>query len=222
MKKLKASELVEDFDLYPRGDVSDQHVHTLAIALEAGTELPPIIIETKTHRIVDGFHRRRAHMKVHGSNVLVDVIEKSYRTPGELFLEAAQLNSAHGMHLQHWDYARVRIKAQGLGVDDISVAKALHITVERLEKITATRIGKISPRVKIPLKRPMRHLAGKTLSEEQVEAQKKLSGQDQVFMIRQVIALLENNGAALDREDHRVMAALEKLQELLEARLEKV
>src|SRR5688572_13414948 len=60
METIKASELVEDFDLYPRGDVDGTHVLSLVQALEAGVELPPIIACKKTKRIVDGFHRRRA------------------------------------------------------------------------------------------------------------------------------------------------------------------
>src|ERR1700691_5082151 len=72
IEKVSPSDLVEDAGVYPRGMVSEVHVADLAYALDAGAQLPVPVIDRETQKIVDGFHRVRAHRKRLGENGVID------------------------------------------------------------------------------------------------------------------------------------------------------
>src|SRR5208283_55156 len=57
MKKIALSELILDPEIYPRAEVSSMNVSSIKNALRAGITLPPIIIDKKSRRIIDGAHR---------------------------------------------------------------------------------------------------------------------------------------------------------------------
>ena len=77
-KKLKASELIEDFSIYPRNGVFDGHVHDLAEALRAGAALPPVVADSKSKRLTDGFHRVRSHVRVFGPEAVIEVLRAGF------------------------------------------------------------------------------------------------------------------------------------------------
>ena len=216
MKMVKASELVEDFDLYPRGDVDSSHVASLAEALLAGEEVPPILADKKTKRIADGFHRRRAFIKNGGPDALVPVVFKDYASDADLFLDAMEHNSGHGRRLTSVDAVRSATKAKAFGLDDIVIAKALKMTIERVGALVIDRTAKCGA-VTVPLKQTIRHMAGKKLSKPQQEANRKLSGMNQVFYVNQIVTLIEND--LLDKENEDLMLRLQVLQGLLEGML---
>lgn len=214
MRRLKVCELVEDFDFYPRLQVDSQHVLYLSQALLAGCELPRILIDKKTKRIVDGFHRRRAYEKAYGADHQVEVDEKSYRTESELFLDAARLNAVHGKRMATADYVRVIQRAEDLKIEPSSVASALRLTVEKVGELKADRTAHDSHLTAVPLKRTINHMAGKVLNDGQLKANKGLSGMNQIFYANQLISLLENE--LIDRENAALLVRLKRLHELLE------
>lgn len=103
IKKYKAALLIEDMTLYPRNDVDEVNIAHLVEALQVGAELPKILIEETTLRIVDGFHRRRAYMRAFGDDVEVTCEVKKYKDDAELFLEAVRLNANHGINMDGYD-----------------------------------------------------------------------------------------------------------------------
>jgi ParB-like chromosome segregation protein Spo0J len=58
-----ASELMIDFNLYPRHAIDSTHVNDLLNALKAGAKLPPVVINQQDKRVVDGFHRLAMYKK---------------------------------------------------------------------------------------------------------------------------------------------------------------
>ncbi len=212
---LKCSELVFDFDLYPRPNIDAAHVRNIMTALEAGEELPPIEVEEKSKRIVDGFHRARAKQRVGGDNATIVANVKSYPSDKALFLEAVRLNAAHGRSLTSYDRAHAIILADKLGIDHDSLAGALRMTVERVNDLRVERSA-IAEKLTVPLKRTIKHMAGKKLNKGQQEANVKLSGMDAKFYVRQVIMLLEND--LLDEEDEELEPLLETLAKALRQR----
>lgn len=210
---IKASELVEDFDLYPRGDVDSSHVASIAEALAAGEAMPPVIACKATKRIVDGFHRRRAAIKFGGPDATIEVVFKTYASDGELFLDAMEHNSGHGRRLTSVDAVRSATKAKAFGLDDLVIAKALKMTVERVGALVVDRTAKCGPAI-VSLKQTIRHMAGRKLTKPQQEANRKLSGMNQVFYVNQIITLIEND--LLDTENETLMERLQVLQGLME------
>jgi hypothetical protein len=213
VQTIKADELVEDFDLYPRGDVDSSHVASLVEALEAGATLPPIIACKKTKRIVDGFHRRRALIRYSGEGVVIPVVFKTYKSDGELYAEAMSANSSHGRRLTAVDFSRAMTKGRALGLDDATIAKCLHLTVDKVTELVIDRTARHG-RISVPLKRTISHMAGKQLTKPQVDANDRLSGMTQVFYVNQIITLIESK--LLNKEDAKLLSRLRVLHGLLD------
>lgn len=218
MKKYKASELVEDFDVYPRGHVDSQHVGYMLASLVAGAKLPPIVIDKKTKRIVDGVHRVRAIRRHLGDDAQIDCIEKTFASEAELLLEAIRLNANHGRTLSQFDRARCITLADKLAIDTESLASAMTMTVDAVAELRVDRLAtERDSKLTVPIKRTIRHMAGKSLSKRQMEANGRLSGMNQQFYVNQVIELIE--AGLLDTSDKNLMTAIEKLRGLLESQL---
>ena len=49
-----------DEKIYPRERIDEQLVETYRQNLEAGTDLPPLVVQKNTFTLVDGFHRYHA------------------------------------------------------------------------------------------------------------------------------------------------------------------
>lgn len=221
--KIKLSSLVLDFGLYPRSQVDDLHVRRLCQALEARATLPPIIADRKSRRVVDGFHRYRAQVKLYGEDATGDVTWRDYASDRELFLDAMRLNAGHGRPMTPFDRAHCLLKADELKIEAAECAAALHITTDALGTLRADRVGTLhvtgpgKASTPLVLKRTIRHMAGKGLSAPQAEANEKLSGQSQKFYANQLIILIESE--LLDEADAALMGVLAKLYELLDLRL---
>jgi len=206
--KIKLSELVVDFDVYPRTDVNGQNVTAICQALEAGDKMPPITICKKTKRVVDGVHRVRAYMRLHGPDYLIEANAKSYANDGELVLDAARLNATHGYKLTSVDRSRCALLADRLHVPMATMAKALSIPEQRLASLVVDRTA-YDGKLRVPLKRTARHFAGRKLTKLQVEANDRLSGMNQIFYVNQILTLIDSE--LLDTSDEKLMEALAAL-----------
>jgi len=213
IKKLPASTLIQDFRLYPRANVDDQHVREMAEAIRAGAILPPIIIDAKSKRIIDGFHRLRAHQRVGGTAVVVSVNEQQYETDVAMFQSAMELNSAHGKNLSIYDKTRCLVLAAELGIEREKAAGSLNITMKKADSLLLERVaadGEV-------LKRTMAHLAGEHLTEAQSSTNQRAGGMNQLFYINQVVALLESD--SIDWSRPNIVEQLQKLSGLLDGKI---
>lgn len=213
MKKMKACELILDFDLYPRNNVDSHNVRNLTDALAAGSELPPVIIDKKSKRVVDGFHRVRAYMNHGGEDAEVDVVEKVYKNDAEMFLDAMRYNASHGAKLDPCDRTHCVLVAERLSIPLDAVAGALHMPVDKLGALRNTRTA-TTDGMTIPLKRTVQHMAGKKLTTRQTEANDKLSGMSQQFYANQLIELIESK--MLNLKDEKLIERLRVLHGMLD------
>lgn len=213
VSQIKASELVMDWTLYPRAEMSSTHIAAMVEALKAGGRLPPIVAEAETKRLADGFHRLTAWRRFEGPDVKVPVILRPMKDP-ELFEAAMALNTGHGQNLSPYDKARCISAGESLGLSRDSIASALNMTKERLEQVILRRFTSDGEVVK----RTLSHLAGEeSLTDSQRAFNKKAGGMSQQFYLGQVIGLLEAN--AVDWENETVVEHLRTLARLLEERL---
>lgn len=208
MRKIKAAELILDFDLYPRSSIDPHNVQMLRDAITAGAELPPIVIDKNSKRVIDGFHRTKAY----GPDADVTVVEKVYRNEQEMFLDAMRYNAAHGAKLDSHDRTHCVLVAERLKIDPEDVAGALHMTVEKLATLRTDRTATAGSLV-VPIKRTIQWKAGSKLNKAQVAANTKLSGMNQQFYANQLITLLESE--LIDTGDERLMERLGLLHKLL-------
>lgn len=217
MQKIKVVQLIEDFGLYPRSQVDGSHVQKLAEALMAGETLPPIVVD-ESGRIIDGFHRRRAVLRVHGDSAEIEVEIRQYANNKERYLDALRLNARHGKGINGAELTGAILKAEQFKLEPAVVASALGIRTERVKKIHQTKVAEVKQAVtaygkKIPLKRSVVHLAGKTLTKPQAEVMDMLPGQPQELLIQQLIKIIETGSLDLDNE--KVVTRLLRLRELL-------
>ena len=212
MRKLKASELVFDGGVYPRGRVDPQNIGYIAQAIQAGAAMPPVVVCKKSKRIVDGIHRVRANQKLYGMDAEIECVEKTYRNDQELFKDAMRYNSVHGQNLTTFDRSHCVQLAESLGIDDAAVAECLNVSPDWIGKLRTDRSA-VSGKLHVPIKRTIAHKAGQTLTKEQVGANEKLSGMNQVFYVNQIITLIESD--LLNLADDNLMERLKKLHELL-------
>jgi hypothetical protein len=213
MKKYKLSELILDFELYPRGSVDSHHAGEIASAIEAGASMPPIVIDKKSKRITDGFHRWKAYRQLFDEDYQVECVEKTYKNEGEMLLDAMRFNASHGRALTSHDKAHCLIIAKKFKLSDHLVAQALNLTTGKIGTMRATKIGRIG-RKPIALKRTIKHMAEKTLTKTQVVANEKLSGMNQLFYVNQIKILIEND--LIDMENGDLLTGLNELKLMLD------
>jgi hypothetical protein len=90
--KLKVSEIVQDFSFYFREHTDPQHVRYMRHALESDAEFPPCVVDLKSHKLIDGYHRLAMYQSVKGDDHIVDCIAKSYESDNAMFLDSLRLN----------------------------------------------------------------------------------------------------------------------------------
>lgn len=206
-------QLILDFSIYPRTQVDAVHTKAIRHAIEAGEDLPPIVAEASTLRIVDGFHRYSAYKQLHGMGFELEVDLRDYESEADLWAASLSYNTGHGKALTFYEKAAAIVKAEKLGITKGDVAKVLRIPESRISEIIKGRIAHQNGDT-IVLKRTVQHMAGNTITAEQAEANTHYGGLNQLFYIRQVTMLIETG--MLDSENGNVRTALAALREALQ------
>jgi hypothetical protein len=151
-KKHRLAELVEDLSVYPRQNLDDVHVRDLFLALEAGADLPTIVAEHQSLRVVDGWHRLRALQRKYGPEHEDEVEVVEYENEVELFLDAVRRNATHGRKLATADKIRAAVVLRRMGCDDTEeLASALAMPIARV-RVLSDRVVLGSGGQEIPLK----------------------------------------------------------------------
>ena len=219
MRLVRCAQLVEDFAIYPRHDVDRQHVANLTRAIRAGIELPPIIIERKTKRIVDGFHRVRATIQVGGPTAEIMAIEKTYPSEADLLRDAIESNASHGRRLDAQDRTRCVLLLSEHKLTDEQIAVSLHTTkqdVERLRFKVVLVEGEVRPAK--PVIRSQLNEDMREVTEEQYQVARSSSGWSALRNIRQLTRELD---AGVVEMTDAVVEALEALDAAVERALER-
>jgi hypothetical protein len=215
---VRLADLVEDLSVYPRTTVNANNVRNLVLALEAGAQLPPLIACQDTLRLVDGFHRRRAYLRVlDDPDAVVKVELRSYATEADLLADAVSLNVSHGLNLQEYEKKKVVLRLGELGKNDDEIAMILRvppprITQVRLRVATVTGEGGRSVRLE-PLKPSVMHLMGSTMTEAQAKAHRSAPGTSYLLTIKQLRQAIQFD--LLNSSDGKVVTALQNLCEEL-------
>ena len=121
------TDVIFDPEMYPRQNHNLETIECYAEALETGDIFPPIILETGTNRLLDGYHRWKAHEQVGRHHIEADFhVVPVGVTP---VLYAATLNATHGDRLSGSDKRTlVRTFAESSSQTDIKqICALLHI-----------------------------------------------------------------------------------------------
>lgn len=214
-EQIPAAKLVLDYKLYPRHHLDDVNVKGIANSLDAGEETPPVVAERSTLRVVDGFHRVSAHLRL-DSDAVIEVQLVDYASDAELFEDAMRRNARHGVKLNPFDRSRCVQIGGELGLDMDRIAGALAVNVDVLGKLRAAKTAYDGDGKALPIKRSLRHLAGQRLTDRQEKANRRASGWSVRFHAEQIVSAIE--GDVCDWTDEATVAALRKVHGLLSAR----
>jgi hypothetical protein len=207
--QVQIEDLKLDYDIYPRTQISDTHIHAMQDAVEAGVELPPILVDAKSMRIVDGFHRySRAHRNGESS---IPAILENFPDEAAVFEAAVKANSSHGKPYAPYERAKIVKQAQDFGLSIDRISASLFMTVQKVSEIQAgfVGVGKTSG----PVKATISHLRGGRITKDQAIAAQKLGGMPQRFYVEQLLILVEND--LVNIKDEMMMSKLIRLHEKL-------
>lgn len=216
-KRVKAALLVLDYQLYPRHQIDDGNVRSLVEAMKAGAKLPPPTIDQKTLKVIDGFHRVTAALRVDGPDAEIVADHRDYLNDGAMLEDAIRRNASHGRKLTPYDEARCLALAEQFQVTRERLADAMSVTREHLAALEARKIAIAPDDSELPIRNTLRHLAGEKLSPLQATGARRTGGMSQLFYVNQLINLLESD--LLDTTNEKLMGRVAVLAGLLKQSL---
>lgn len=213
MRTRKAAELNCDQTLYPRRNLDSHNVAALVDAINEKHTLPPIVIDKKTLKVADGFHRVKAVLQI-DPNGEIECIEKNYRNDGDFFEDAVRLNATHGAKLDPSDRVRCCIVAKRLSIPIDTMAGILHMPPEKLGKLSNRTASNGSGKLTIALKNTFGHKRGQRLNKRQQEVNERSTGLNQLTYVNQLIDMIEAD--LLDKSNANLIHGLIKLRDMLD------
>ncbi len=211
--KLKAIELVMDWNLWPRQSVErldSTNLSKMRDALRNGIVLPPLVVDKKTYKIVDGFHRTRAYLDVYGEGAKLEADLRTFKNESEMYLEAGRLNSVHGLPMSPKDKVHFILKARKLKIPPMAIAEAIGTDTASMKEFVKKRTATTQKGEKIPLSYGAKALAGKTLTPVQEHYVKHANACIPEMYISMLINALKADGVIIKDK------TIEKLRELNE------
>ena len=106
-RAIDISKVVRDPEIFPRGSVDQEAVMRYRDAYELGEELPAIILEQGTNRLLDGWHRVAALEETGADKVRAEFHVIPDGVPALLY--AAGLSSRHGVILSNREKSAIAV-----------------------------------------------------------------------------------------------------------------
>lgn len=234
--KLKLEEIGCDPKYYPRvnghEDWLTAYRYKEALIADPSHEFPPVVVVRATgfefpYVLLDGKHRTKAYASADRESIPASV-ERLPRS--KWFARSVELNATHGRGLDTGDKAWIAERLNEEGYSDSDVAKLLHMPLESLEKIKATRIVKLTGAAKKVLaegrgnrtldrghvgflKGPLCAANGTTLAMEALAHQGHVSAHDVSDILDSFIAVLRSG--VLDMTNLDIAVKMSAIRELL-------
>lgn len=210
--KVKVAELVFDWSLWPRHEAQEidhTNLKRLKEVLESGFPLPPIVVNKKDNRIIDGFHRAKAYLSVFGDGAEIEAEMREYENDSQMFLDTISLNTKQGLPLSPQDKAHAYLKARKLHIPPAAIASAFFITTDKLKKFIEKRTATTRDGEKIALAAGARGLAGRILTAKEEQFARRSGGNVPPINARLLLSALEAN-LELTNQDCVLLTDLQK------------
>jgi len=209
--KMKALELIMDWSLWPRYEANDldrTNINQLKDAMRTGANIPPIIVDKRSFRIIDGFHRTKAYLSVFGEDVEIDVELREYKNDIEMFSDAARLNARQGLKLSQKDRAHVMLILRRKKVPWPVIAEVLNVNIEKMKKFFQERTATTKEGEKIPLSYGAKDLGGKKLTKKQEIYARHSNGMLPIVNARLLLNALNANVYPLTSKEIEILTEL--------------
>ena len=225
-RKIPVGELILDWNLWPRHSaetLDSTNLTRMKEAIKAGIELPPVIADEKSLRIVDGFHRVSAYQDIYGPSFEIPVILKAYPTDAEMFKDAAMLNAQQGLPLGPKDKAHVLIRARRMHIPIKEMARLIGLGEEAAKYLIQRRTAIAQNGSRIPVgagaEEMVKALNGKKMNSDQ-EHFARVAGMRPQMYARMLISALKADEAM--EYSASTVAILRELKTVLDSVLKRV
>ena len=189
--RTEVNKIVLDDSIYPRNCLPQFSILRLGHAFDAGAKFPPLTIEARTLRLIDG--RQRLEVYKQRGIVRVEAQLKTYPGDAEAFADAVRLNVSHGQPLDAYCIRSAIVRLFAFGLKREAISEIVRIPVEQITKMERGFAQSSETGSTVPLKGGLSHMKGKTLTPEQQNVNRHYGGGNAVFYARQVCNLLESD-----------------------------
>lgn len=214
IKKLKIKDIELDDNLYPRQGFNGMTAMIYSNNIKGGAIFPPVLVAEirGKYYLIDGKHRLEAYKKLEVKEVEAKILFGMTRE--ELFLEAVKTNLTHGFPLTRGDKIKIALRLQDMNYNNIQIAKLIYIVPSELKSYIADRVAYASVGNKpIILPKQMRHLAGKSLSKEDIKIARQVQTLNLFDRLDDFISLLKSGN--INMNDDKVLSRLKSISKLL-------
>lgn len=233
MEKIRLGDVIIDPSLQVRKRTNQKKVTEYAIAMERGDEFPPIVIDSKSMKVISGFTRMEAYQRVFNADTKIPAVKQHFKNDNERYVFAVKENMKHGEPLQDWDKENAVFEMRRRGFSSENIALTVGWKIERVENVAGVRVKSFGSKPKaqptktvkvnneeMPLKNGLSHLRGQEVPGAVYEnIENHYVGQSVAFLARQIIYRIDDNtiDTANDREIEMLNKLLDKLQNFLQA-----
>lgn len=227
-KKVKVLELVMDWKLWPRheaGKLDTTNLAKLRDILKSGRSFnTPMIVDSKSLRITNGFHRSRAFLDVFGDDVEAEVILRDYADETAMRIDSARQANSGDLQLTPKDKVHFALGMRRDRVPWPLIADALDMDVERVRKLVEGRSITTQDGVRIAVSAAVaplaEHLEGRKADSEQEHFARTANGSPPAMHVRMTLNALRAEGAIV--YDEKMISMLRELWEVIGAILKKI
>lgn len=222
-QKLKIAVLILDWNLWPRASVNQidyAHVKKMVEAAKAGDTLPPIVVDKKTKKVVDGFHRLEVARRVEGDEGEIVCDVRNFKDDAAMLVAAAELNARHGMPLTNKDRARVISIGLEMGVSMKQLAKSLGMGNDYIEKFLDDRTAFDTADRRVPLAAGAKDLAGRKLNRAQMDYVNSADRNGATFHAAMLLKAIK--AGVVDWDNEKTVARMTELYREIGKNIERV
>lgn len=224
-KKIKAIELILDWNLWPRhsaNGLDKTNIARMRESLRSGFPLPPVIVNKADMRVIDGFHRVTAVLNVYGDDAEIEADLREYDTEAAMFLAAGVANMHHGLTMNGKDRAHFILRCRKYKYPWETIAEALHMDKSKMKEFVEKRSARTQSGEVIAIPGGCENLsqaAGVVLTKEQECHVTRRPGGAIEMYIAMLLNALRADAVELSESN---IARLGELRELLGVILDRV
>lgn len=213
-KILKIDEIIFEKEYYPRNDYNWITSLSYSNAMKTGAVFPLIEVALikGQYYLVDGKHRLEAYKRNKETHIRV-LVNTKITSLAQVYIEGVKRNVTHGRVFSPQEKAQIVVKLKDMKVDMDTISKIIQIPKATMLKFTTDRMTSSITGKQVVLKNTINHLSHEEITEEVEETQRSYSGSSQVYLLNELISLIENN--LMDMSNENVVAKLNKLTKLL-------
>jgi len=223
---IQVKNIIVDAELYPRASYSWQTALDYKHGMENGERFPLITLAKLDGKyyLIDGKHRLEAikslkHLDKKGKRIkprekYIKAEVMTGMTRAEIYIEAINKNSKHGLPFTAYDKARMIIKLRDLKISEPRISKIVGMPIASMKTFESKKMMNTFGGKVIALKKPLRSFAGTISNKENIETlQHEMGGDSQYFIIRELVVLFENK--LINLKDPNVKSELKLLKKYL-------